>query len=485
MIQHSTALRYDYTTASAVPTGSRFSRAVQTWANFWIDSRDRNCYGPAQLGEFGESQQHTAIYQLCRKIELFKTAYLDNVDKAFNENEKGSERFPSVMFSTFREHARIDQWFLEVLQQSPTAGILYSHETELRSPTSPDLHLWLWRNLAYWVEEPQDSISSGLGPLSDGAVDSRDDLEHHEDNSTGRGKEKDQGLSIRPRSLPETTFNTSDFSASGHAHEYDPGRIDPPLDRQSSLPTMSRKTVGELEYVQNLATPPNVTTSRMKHECPHCETEFIRHHDLKSHMLTHQEKSPYLCLTCFKKFGRPHDLMHHMKLHVRSTQDSGGNTGLTSPVNIPSSFHVDDSQSNSKRFWSMMDLGTWPPGQVPDKTSERLNRDMQSPRSFGFCASNDIENTYPRYDIHSSEMGDVITSNPKKRKNPFGESKDIRRPTSEESKSFSEFFGVMLKYQIGTQCIRFPEGLEDDMTVRVVELAEQAFWLYGGLHGDP
>jgi hypothetical protein len=142
-------------------------------------------------------------------------------------------------------------------------------------------------NLTYWVEEPQDPSFSGLGPLSDGAIDSRDDLEHYDDNSTGRGEKNYQGLTIRPRSLSQTAFSKSGFSASGYPQGCGTGRNPSPLGRRPSLPTPSRQTFGELEYVQNPATPPNVTTSRKKHKCPYCETEFTRHHNLKSHMLTH------------------------------------------------------------------------------------------------------------------------------------------------------------------------------------------------------
>jgi hypothetical protein len=199
-----------------------------------------------------------------------------------------------------------------------------------------------------------------------------------------------------------------------------------------------------------------------------------------------------------KRFGRPHELMQHMRLHVRSTQDSGGNTDPTSPVShiaspvnlsplrlppakIPSSFHTEVSQSNSNWFDNSAGIVTWQPGQVPGETSERLNRDMQTPRSWETRASNAIENIYPRGDFHSSEMEDVITSNPKKRKSPFGESKDIHLWKSAER--FSELFGRMFELQLGQQYIRFPEGLEDDMTGRVVNLAGKAFTIYMGVYG--
>ena len=56
--------------------------------------------------------------------------------------------------------------------------------------------------------------------------------------------------------------------------------------------------------------------SNKRHRCPYCETEFTRHHNLKSHLLTHSHEKPYVCQTCNSRFRRLHDLKRHTKLHT-------------------------------------------------------------------------------------------------------------------------------------------------------------------------
>ena len=85
-------------------------------------------------------------------------------------------------------------------------------------------------------------------------------------------------------------------------------------------------TVGPIEEsersrnIQRATTPITSVSEDLK--CPHCSHQFARHHNLKTHLLTHSdsERTVHRCSDCTYRFRRLQDLKRHSKFHTGSTR---------------------------------------------------------------------------------------------------------------------------------------------------------------------
>ncbi|CAI4216436.1 unnamed protein product [Parascedosporium putredinis] len=85
----------------------------------------------------------------------------------------------------------------------------------------------------------------------------------------------------------------------------------------SPMPAPPSRTLSyPLTAPSDQGSPTSPEAGSKRHKCPFCDTVFTRHHNLKSHLLTHSQEKPYECDKCKMRFRRLHDLKRHSKLHT-------------------------------------------------------------------------------------------------------------------------------------------------------------------------
>ena len=75
-------------------------------------------------------------------------------------------------------------------------------------------------------------------------------------------------------------------------------------------------TYVEDDDYQNIS-PSESMPPKKRHKCPYCSEDFTRHHNLTSHLLTHNQEKPFVCQICQARFRRLDELLNHETMHLR------------------------------------------------------------------------------------------------------------------------------------------------------------------------
>lgn len=161
------------------------------------------------------------------------------------------------------------------------------------------------------VHMPPDNMSEGqeVSPHSTAGGESGVSMEDGDSQVVHSPHHMDMDGRADPRLYapqPEAPMDDKAVAAS-FSYPGPPAAMTAPPPRGMSMP---------MPNTQNPEMVGRSPSSNKRHKCDECQTEFTRHHNLKSHMLTHSQEKPYVCQDCNLRFRRLHDLKRHGKLHT-------------------------------------------------------------------------------------------------------------------------------------------------------------------------
>lgn len=148
----------------------------------------------------------------------------------------------------------------------------------------------------------------------------------------------------------------------------------------------------------------SMSPTTKRHQCPHCNTSFTRRHNLKSHLLTHNQDGPYACVTCGTRFRRLHDLLRHYNLHTGHRPQEApypGGSGNGRETQRTSADALDDLKSSQRPSNAVIAATLGSVVKLKDSTyGDEMNQHADSREMFK-CSHTDCVEHPPQFSRES------------------------------------------------------------------------------------